>query len=259
MQPDLLEYIPACAEPDPPVADFPNGWGGYADNMHVDFKIPSEHTIEGTRFDAEMQVFHLHAGRRRMPTHALLIQATDTDHHAYFEEVLRVFEYQYGYDQSLCNAKRRRERQLVSDVHELLGGNVSTSVDSSSWAKFSIESDQKNPEEREKQMTRSLQSSNIWDPNSDMLFPSLHFWRYDGSITEPPCGEFVTWFVCDVPMKISKNQLERMKTVLFTHVAPDCTPTSVHYEQSVARPIQASAGRPVWKCRDSDFGPDPVI
>jgi hypothetical protein len=41
-----------CQEPDPPSADFPSGWAGYADAIHIDFKVPSEHTIKGERFDA---------------------------------------------------------------------------------------------------------------------------------------------------------------------------------------------------------------
>ena len=53
---DILDSL--CAEPDPPHADFPNGWGGFSDMMHVDFKIPSEHRIYGEVFDAEMQIFH---------------------------------------------------------------------------------------------------------------------------------------------------------------------------------------------------------
>ena len=59
---DIMDTV--CAEPDPPTADFPNGWGGFADLMHVDFKIPAEHKINGESFDGEMQIYHLHPGQR---------------------------------------------------------------------------------------------------------------------------------------------------------------------------------------------------
>ena len=59
---DIMDTV--CAEPDPPTADFPNGWGGFADLMHVDFKLPAEHKINGESFDGEMQIYHLHPGQR---------------------------------------------------------------------------------------------------------------------------------------------------------------------------------------------------
>ena len=58
---DIMDTV--CAEPDPPTADFPNGWGGFADLMHVDFKFPAEHKINGESFDGEMQIYHLHPGQ----------------------------------------------------------------------------------------------------------------------------------------------------------------------------------------------------
>ena len=74
-----------CAEPDPPTADFPNGWGGFADLMHVDFKIPAEHRINGEKFDGEMQIYHLHPGQRyvfngkRNVDNIFLISATQAE------------------------------------------------------------------------------------------------------------------------------------------------------------------------------------
>jgi len=124
-------------------------------------------------------------------------------------------------------------------------------VDFEFWEQFEIEDQEL--DELEKDIERGLQIG-VWDPHHEMLVPSIHFWRYDGSLTEPPCGEWVSWFVCDKPMTISFDQLERMKKILFTHVDWDCKKTSVHNsEHSVARPVQDSAGRPVWKCTSSDF------
>jgi carbonic anhydrase len=79
--------------------------------MHVDFKVPSEHLLHGERFDAEMQIFHLHPGRRRLPTQSVLIRATDNGHNYYFDEALKAFEYVYDTHRGQCARKRRRERQ----------------------------------------------------------------------------------------------------------------------------------------------------
>jgi carbonic anhydrase len=251
----LVSRSTACAEPDPPHADFPNGWGGFSDILHVDFKIPSEHTVWGKRYDAEMQIYALHPGRKRMPVIVSLIDATKNGYNYYFEEALKHFEYQYKVDKSLCEAKKKGQRQL----HNALDFNVNSTVDYVSWGNYSTEFESPGNGAHADEMERELQqqqSQGIWDPNHEMLVPSIHFWRYDGSLTEPPCGEWVSWFISDTPMKISKEQLERMKQVLFTHVDKDCEETSVHWEQSVARPIQATGKRPVWKCTSANFGPD---
>jgi carbonic anhydrase len=246
-----------CQEPDPPAADFPNGWGGFADAMHVDFKVPAEHKLNGHRYDAEMQIYHLHPGRRRLPTQVSLISATDDGHNSYFEHAIQAFEYEYDNDMAQCARKIRRERRLVTQFHEILGGANFTSKfdDYTTWGEYSTEMDRPNYEEYASEMERKLQVV-IWDPHHKMLVPSIHFYRYEGSLTEPPCGEFVSWFIGDIPMVISKAQLERLKMVLFNHVAPSCKRTSVHFKQSVARPIQETAGRPVYRCTAEDFGPD---
>jgi carbonic anhydrase len=69
--------------------------------------------------------------------------------------------------------------------------------------------------------------------------------------------EIVSWFVMDTPMTVSKFQLEQMKSILFTNVDGEtCQPTSAHHQGSVARPIQESAGRQVWRCTRENFLPD---
>jgi Eukaryotic-type carbonic anhydrase len=240
-----------CMEPDPPMADFPNGWTGETDTLHIDFKIPSEHTIEGQRYDAEMQIYNLHVDRRRTPVQAALIRATETGFNYYFEEALKVFEQQYQYDLIQCNAKRQQGNRRMSeaDSGEDQGAEALPTV-----LHGYIQNETLATAEMDRR--RDLQIG-VWDPFHPMLIPSIHFWRYDGSLTEPPCGEFVSWFVCDAPMIISFQQLERMKAVLFTHVDANCKPTSTQFEHSVARPVQDRAGRPVWRCKDSDFVADP--
>lgn len=246
------------SEPDPPQADFPEGWGGMADAMHVDFKIPSEHTINGKRYDAEMQVYHLHPGRRRMPTQATMIQAQPDGFNWYFEGALKAFEYIYERDLALCAATQRRERRLLATAHANLGTSSSSNgpIDYSTLAEISTEMDRPDYEEYAENMERLLQDGR-WDPHNEMLVPSIYFYRYEGSLTEPPCGEWVSWFITDKPMTIGTDQLERMKNALFNHVDYACRRTSVHFEGSVARPIQQTAGRPVYLCTSADYGPDP--
>lgn len=226
-----------CQQPDPPKADFPYGWPGFADTIHIDFKIPSEHTINTVNFDGEMQIYHIHAGRRRLVAQSVLIRATPSGYNYYFQEAIRAFQSEY--DKNLDNCRRRN----------LSFNTTSPFEDFLSWAKGF------NDQKEEKPPVRKFEGG-IWDPNHKMLIPTIYFYRYDGSLTEPPCGEFVTWFVADEPMVISIAQLDQLKRILFTNVDSNCRKTSVQFRHSVARPTQPNNNRAVSICTSNDFGPD---
>lgn len=228
-----------CQEPDPPHADFPQGWRGFADVTHVDFKVPSEHTIHGERFDAEMQIYHIHVPRRRVAAQSVLIRARKNGYNYYLQEALNAFQRVFNENYGLC---RRRLRN--TNTTEAPFG------DYQSWAKFYTFGSFQEP------WKRGYFQGGPWDPHHIQLIPTIHFYRYDGSLTEPPCGEFVTWWVADAPMIIGLEQLEQMKQLLFLNVDENCERTSVHHKRSVARPIQQTNNRAVWKCSSSDFGPD---
>lgn len=242
--------LPECAEPDPPNSDFPNNWGGYVDVMNVDFKTPSEHLINGTRFDGEMQIFHIHPSRRRTPAVSVMMNATDTFNWQ-LQAILDQFQAVYDEHKALCAKKTRRERKLFSWWHRLLGTAESESVDYNTWSNFSTILDDPNYNE-----TRRKLNSRYWHPHHPELVPSIYFYGYEGSSTEPPCGEWVSWFITDTPMVAHRRQLEQLKRLIFTHVSPDCEKTSVHFDGSVARPVQDSFRRPVWKCTVADFPAD---
>ena len=73
----------------------------------------------------------------------------------------------------------------------------------------------------------------------------------------PACTEMVSYWIADTPMKISRDQLYQMKAILFTNVNKVCKRTCVHNDDhSVARPIQPTNRRKVYRCTEDDFGPD---
>ena len=96
----------------------------------------------------------------------------------------------------------------------------------------------------------------VWNPFWPRIINSIHFYGYGGSLTEPPCSEWVAWRVLDTPMQISLDQWEQMRNILFNQVDEKCHRTSVHYEGSVARPTQSLNGRPLWKCSVNDYVSD---
>jgi carbonic anhydrase len=64
------------------------------------------------------------------------------------------------------------------------------------------------------------------------LPPNREYYRYNGSLTTPPCSEGVRWLVMKHPISASKKQIEE-----FAHV--------MHHPNN--RPLQAVNARPVLK------------
>jgi carbonic anhydrase len=95
-----------------------------------------------------------------------------------------------------------------------------------------------------------------WNPFHPRIVNSIYFYGYGGSLTEPPCSEWVSWRVLDTPMQISTAQWTQMRDILFGQLDGDCKRSSVHWRGSVARPTQGLNGRPLWKCTRDDYVSD---
>uniref|UniRef100_A0A1A7XR16 Carbonic anhydrase 6 n=3 Tax=Iconisemion striatum TaxID=60296 RepID=A0A1A7XR16_9TELE len=60
------------------------------------------------------------------------------------------------------------------------------------------------------------QSMNISKINVRSMLPENlnHFFRYQGSLTTPPCYESITWTVFDTPITLSQNQIRKLESTL---------------------------------------------
>ncbi|XP_067302371.1 carbonic anhydrase 6 isoform X2 [Pseudorasbora parva] len=63
------------------------------------------------------------------------------------------------------------------------------------------------------------QAMNITNLNVRSMLPEnlSHFFRYQGSLTTPPCHESILWTVFDTPITLSHNQIRKLESTLMDH------------------------------------------
>ena len=239
-----------------PSADMPKGWGHQLPVTHVDIKMPSEHTLEGKRYAAEYQIWIIQNSDRLRgaPAISILFDFHPEDKpNEKIQELLDVFQIEWDKDMADCEDRRRKERRLGATAQKSLSADgegrdkgVSTWLDEPEEEEVKFQSKLSNLRKR---ALRRL----AWNVFDDEIMRSIWFYGYSGSLTEPPCTEFVEWRIIDTPGLISRAQLWQMKNLLFGHVDKKCKKTSVHYDNSVARPLQPHRGRNVHRCMCRDF------
>ena len=243
-----------------PSADVPKGWGHQLPVTHVDIKVPSEHWMEGKQYIAEYQIFLIQnkeEKQRGAPAVTVLFDLhPENQKNKRFQILLDAFQDVYDRDMAQCRARRRRQRRLGA----FFGGKRDVSEEEEDELDINRSTWLDEPWEEEDRFQRSLreaerrvQNVRKFNPWSSDIVRTLWFFGYEGSLTEPPCTEFIEWRILDTPALINRKQYWQLKVLLFDHVDKNCKKTSVHNQGSVARPIQPYNGRLVHRCMCRDF------
>ena len=266
----------------------------YSDMVNWDVKIPGEHTLEGVSFDAEIQMLHIHPDADRVSSIAVMVRATNNDGYNHdFQEILDRFQNVYNEHARACR-RRRTQRQLLKDDDDDDDDEANTATTTTTTTPkqrqhylrhlqggfFDLDDSQQAFQDSQQQQSQQQQqdplpteapvmaphmnlllpqtspqnTSGRFDPYANSLMPTIFFYRYDGSITEPPCKD-ITWWVMTEPMIISFEQLDQARNLLFTHADENCQKTSVHHDNmGVARPIFVlGEDRDIQKCAPGSF------
>lgn len=82
---------------------------------------------------------------------------------------------------------------------------------------------------------------------ADLLPSEQSYWRWDGSLTTPPCTEGVKWFMLRTPVKVSGQQIEAYKALYTGNARPVQPMNGRHFiVGQMAGPPQVDAdGSPV--------------
>ncbi|MGH0122385.1 UNVERIFIED_CONTAM: hypothetical protein FKN15_014816 [Acipenser sinensis] len=167
-------------------------WGG----MNLEAS-GSEHTIDGMRYMAELHIVHYNSDK-----YASFAEAKDK------ADGLAVLAFIYEWTQ-------RHAAQVCSVMECFLDGfkgvltNASVSCLLAALLKRSLFSD----------TLVYDQSTYISSLNVRAMLPEnlSNFFRYEGSLTTPPCYESIIWTVYDTPITLSLNQIRIMENALMDY------------------------------------------
>ena len=85
------------------------------------------------------------------------------------------------------------------------------------------------------------------------LLPTVWYCGYRGSITMPPCTNRVVWRFLDLPLHVSKKQLERIQSLIKEQKDEKCKPNRVAFNGKVNRPIQKIDKQEVFCCTSANW------
>jgi len=206
---------------DGPQADFSN-LTPLIPAVFADIKIKSEHFVNGKQYAGEFQIAHYDNHYKELVIISIFMDDTENEDNQQLEQFILKWEQTSNMQHNKC-----------------FDSNLNT--DYKSLPDFEME-----------QIWGSGKSD---DSNFDLyrFMTTGWYYGYKGSITIPPCRQDVHWRILDVPMKISKDQTNRMKTILQNSLSKDCKQNSASYNNNVNRPIQKNSYQYIWRCTERDW------
>lgn len=214
---------------------FPNPWM----LSFTDVSVPSQHTQNGRRYDAELVLSHVYSrdveDRLIGNVAVMLEKGTKEDHYDFLQlyidrwkeeeaKVARLCRHRLG--QSLSNEDPEPQRDLLTNksLDRLLGRRF-----------------------------------HPYDPYK--YCNTEYYFRYEGSMPEPPCFEGVHWRVMKDPITVSPDQIHALEQLIARRLDPSTCqldtvgkPRQFSTAVDVNRPLQArSNGHKLVFCECGDW------
>ena len=182
-------------------------------------------------------MYHLNEkddGRKKFVVTSILIDDFDDKENIQLEQLIREFEEASWKKKNECIKKYLNNIPAYNRTYPILTPEEMIKV----WGTDNINK-------------ADIESKSDYDLHR--LTTTGWYCGYEGSVTEPPClNGKVHWRVLDVPLKISKTQLQRMKDVLFNRLNDNCQYETAAYNNTVNRPIETT-NKNVWCCTSENW------
>lgn len=205
--------------------DLPNDWTFIWLEVH----LRSEHVIDGRRFDGEIQLIHLgnNAQKRELAAPTILLDASSPFDEPKLQRFLDQWQALHDATRQRCFGNQGVQENLQSETSNSNSNDSSESsffslLDKYTSSIINFFGGNSSGNTTESHSSRYLQTSNTtlsqygqpFGPRRKMfpydLFPTIYYYKYQGSITYPPCSQIVRFRVLDEPLKISRRQLRQL-------------------------------------------------
>jgi len=198
-------------------------------------KIPAEHTWRGNEYAGELQIVHYwdHT-QNRFIILSVLLDDTDDVPNKPLEMFIQKWEEQANEKEFICKVKELKKINPFVPIHK---------------------------------ETNSTEMKDVWgdagpneaDWNVYEFIPTFWYCGYDGSLTISPCSDNTYWRIFDLPLKISKDQSERMADLLLNQIDTDDCGSKEYagYNKTsltFSRPLQTERDfQSVYCCKSDDY------
>ena len=237
-----------------PTIDLPNGYPYEWLIHHIEIHLRSEHVLDGRRYDGEMQMYHLGTQdqKREMSAVSILLDASGYEDNAKLQQYIDNWQDAAVNTRNECLVARKRGLRYQPKTPSSVRRAASTSTTSEYKAPRRFQNTTNIPrralDDPEHVMSRAMKREvgDDYAPRRKLfpydIWPTIHFYRYKGMITTPPCSEIVSWRVMDEPLLISRRQYKTLARLLQeSYVDSDTceytTAASPHTGETI-RPLQ---------------------
>eukprot|EP00588_Corethron_pennatum_P012441 CAMPEP_0194273762 /NCGR_PEP_ID=MMETSP0169-20130528/7034_1 /TAXON_ID=218684 /ORGANISM="Corethron pennatum, Strain L29A3" /LENGTH=342 /DNA_ID=CAMNT_0039016809 /DNA_START=126 /DNA_END=1154 /DNA_ORIENTATION=+ len=220
----------------------------------VRVKVPSEHTMEGRRFDGEVVISHMDnalvADRNNRLEHvtniSVFLDAQGDKDDPWLEKMLVRWERTAKEQQQRCGVA-----SAAFDADLSFVGTRKHDITQRDSSLFKFAAADRPARNGTAPAARRLKTKR-WFLHSP--WRNVYYYGYKGGLTQPPCTPNTFWYVSDRPQRISRGQLDRVYALLAGYLDQNCAlGTYGDRDGGVARELQSSRGAKVFHCDARDY------
>ncbi|KAL7567702.1 hypothetical protein ACA910_012039 [Epithemia clementina (nom. ined.)] len=223
-QPDYCQVIPTIDYS----MGFPDDWI----LEFTDIAVPSHHTIEGHRFSAEVIMSHVYSARKinkLIGNVAVLLEAgTEDNHYDFLELYIKRFHQEARKTKTSCMSRRLSTSSSTKGLQDVRTDEAMVADDNDESDAEPNRDLTELEDDREMAYIREMDYVNKPPFYTGYFHPYMwyadvgteYYFRYNGSLPEPPCFEGVHWRVMQKPIVVAPSQIAALHKLIARRMDP---------------------------------------